>query len=114
MPQINQAYEIVNELTWKRVHQTMIVILVEEEPSEKFLERSNRFITSLNRSDTIKADIFLVINGCFIHVKDGDNWRQYSDTINVSSKKTISNNFVKEFAEACGYVQFAILESANI
>jgi hypothetical protein len=113
MTKINQAFKIVNKLTWKRKHQTMFVIVSNNVNSEKFLERSNRFITSLNGSETIKADVFILSDGNLIHIDDGENWRAYSDALNTKSGD-FSNQSIRDFAKECGYVQFSILESSEI
>jgi hypothetical protein len=115
MTQISQGFKIVNELTWQKCHQTMIVINVSNSMSEKFIERSNRFITSVNRTETIKADVFIAINGNLIHIDDGDSWREYSDKLDsITNLKSISNKMIKDFATSSGYVQFCILESTDI
>ena len=91
----------------------MLVINTCNHMSERFLERSNRFITSLNKPDTIKADVFILWNGSLIYLQDKSEWLDQAKTFKFqNSYRTIDS--LKEFARKHEYVQFCILDSTNI
>lgn len=113
MSQINQGYQIVNELTWRRKHQTMFVILAKDEPSERFIERSNRFVESINKSDTIKADVFILCDGNLIYLNDREASGEHLKKLSVNGRHRTFES-VKDFASSCEYVQVCYLESTDI
>jgi hypothetical protein len=107
---MNKAYEIVNELTWTKKHRTMTVVVVGPNLTPEFLERSNRFVSSINRNDTIKSDVFLLADGNFFYL-DPDNRTVKSMGYKDGGR---SSDDIKKFATRCGYSQFCILESTDI
>jgi len=97
------VFPMINESSWSRGHQTLVVALTSIRSSEKFLERSSRFVTSLNTPETIKADIMSMC--------DGDLYLGLIATGNGNG----NNPYVKirEFAKSKGYAQVSILESTD-
>jgi hypothetical protein len=111
MNKIAKAYPIVNEETWKRQHRTMLVIMVDESPYPEYSERLRRFNDSLNRSDTIKADVFTLSDGNLYYAGNYNN-----DRVLVMVGKRAggrSSESLKAFATSKGYTQICYLESCG-
>jgi len=54
---------ILNLETYKRKHQTLVLVNVRKDASGTCVERATRFVTSLNTQDAIKADIMSASDG---------------------------------------------------
>lgn len=108
MTEIAKAYPIVNEDSWIRNHRTMLVIMVDDSIDWEYSERLARFNSSLNRADTIKADVFTLSDGNLYH-SDKDS------KLVLVGKRSGGRTYesLKEFAKAKGYVQICYLESCN-
>ena len=101
--QMQTVHPIINEDIWVAGHQTLVAVFTKKDASEKFVERSTRFITSLNHSNTIKADIISVSDGVFYNglIFVGKNYGQRSC------------EDIRKFAKQKGYAQVCILEPAQ-
>ena len=113
MTDIAQAYPIVNEYSWKRQHRTMLVIMVDSSPLPEYKERLKRFNTSLNRSDTMKADVFTLSDGNLYYAGNFyDNQDKDARLVMVGKRAGgRSHESLKEFAASKGYTQICYLES---
>jgi len=107
-----KAKTILNESTWTRKHRTMVVISIDGSSSQEFQERSNRLVSSLNRTEnggTIKADIFIMFDGCLQHVSaDKPLVAQGSK----AGGRSLSD--LKKFARQSGYTQVCLVESTEV
>jgi len=56
-------YPILDPQFWQRNHQTLVVVEVQRNANSTWVERAVRFVTSLNTSSTIKADILSTADG---------------------------------------------------
>ena len=100
---MHTIFPIVNEESWVAGHQTLVMVLTSRRVSDKFIERSARFVTSLNNSDTIKADVMSVTDGC-LYLGLG----AFGDIPGGRSADSL-----KYFAKSKGYAQMCILEAAD-
>ena len=100
---MQKVHPILNEDAWIAGHQTLVAVLTKRDASEKFTERSTRFVNSLNHPTTIKADIISVSDGVFYEglIFVGKNYGQRS------------HNDIRNFAKQKGYAQVCILEPAQ-
>jgi|GEM_PF-2682956 len=101
---IRKAVEIVNEATWTRVHRTMLVVQIDDSFDGEYKERVQKFIYSLNRPETIKADIFVMFDGVLEKL---DN----KASIKPRGKKTGGKSIkeLSKFAKKAGYTQVCVL-----
>jgi len=104
MVDIQIVFPILNEENWKRIHRTMVVIVGNANLESTKLERLKRFNSSINRDDTIKADVFTLcdgnlypFNGELVLVGERSGGRKYES--------------IKSFAKSKGYTQVCYLES---
>jgi hypothetical protein len=108
-----KAKKILNESTWIRKHRTMVVISIDSNCSSDFEERSNRLVSSLNRSDgnggTIKADIFIMFDGCLQHVPSNSS---ISPQGSKAGGRSLAD--LKKFAKQSGYTQVCLVESTEV
>jgi hypothetical protein len=100
---LRKANAILNESTWKRKHRTMVVIEIDENYSGDYRERVERFIGSLNKPETIKADVFVMFDGVLEPLE--------SHLIKPKGKLTGSRSMrnLRKFASKAGYVQVCLL-----
>ena len=101
--ELHSVVPIINEDAWDRGHQTLVVVFSSQYASLKFIERSNRFINSLNTASTIKADVMTVADGVF-----------YFGLVTLGNKPGgRSQSDIKQFAKKKGYAQVCILEATD-
>lgn len=100
---IGKANPIINEPSWKRKHRTMVVVQLDESFSGDYKERVERFLESINRRDTIKADVFILFDGVLEHID--------SNLIKPKGKKSggRSQKSLHKFATESGYTQVCLL-----
>ncbi len=113
MSNIPEAYPIVNEDTWVKQHRTMAVIMIDGDPNYNYKERANRFAASINRADTVKADIFALSDGNLYYAGDEYNSPEHDAKIVMTGSKPGGRSYesLKEFAKSKGYTQICFLES---
>jgi hypothetical protein len=112
MTDIAKAYPIVNEDTWQRHHRTMLVIMVDDSPNYSYQERLLRFNSSLNRTDTIKADVFTLSDGNLYYAGNFYDKDKDPKLIFVGKRPGgRTHESLKEFATEKGYTQICYLES---
>jgi hypothetical protein len=111
MSNISKAYPILNEETWNKKHRTMLVIMVDETSDSSYIERLKRFNSSLNRSDTIKADIFTLSDGNLYYAEN--SYDDIHNNLIMVGKRAGGRTYesLKDFARSKGYTQICYLES---
>jgi hypothetical protein len=89
----------------------MVVIAVDKDYGGGYQERSQRLVDSLNKTNdlgTIKADIFILSDGCLHYVED-------HKLFGIGNKAGgRSMNDLKKFAKRVGYTQICLVESTEI
>lgn len=100
---------IVNELKIIRKHRTLVVIFTDKNITSEFIERSNRFVESLNKSDTIKADIYLMSDGCLFEL--GNKPPVYPIGKIGGGRSLVE---IKQLAQSLGYSQYCVLDGTGI
>lgn len=95
-----QTYTPIDPTQFKRRHQTLVVVFVKHDPSPLFIERSGRFVTSLNLTETIKADIVSLSDGIL-----------YSGLVWTGQKPGgMSQDDIEKFSRDAGYTQTVVLK----
>lgn len=102
---LRKANKIFDELNWERRHRTMLVVQVDGSPSVEYDERAKRFVDSLNRPETIKADVFILFDGLLEYV-DG-NGKSFSFKGKKAGGRSVDS--LRKFAKQAGYTQICIL-----
>lgn len=91
-----------SELIGSKQHQTLVIVIGNTDSSSVFRERSVRFVTSLNTTQTIKADVYTLTPKGFVQ---GVTFSE--DPVDLNRGK------IAKMAKKGRWAQFMILEEGS-